>query len=299
MGDVRWAYVASEAAVVALWGWTLRRGAAADRWREALVLVPLALPRAAQAFYIFTNHEWELLALALLALVLAWQRRFLLAGIVLGLGIASKQYFLIFPALFLLPAIRPRTLVIGLGVAAAITIPFLVWSPGDLLRDLFANLSQGVASDRLTLWAALDHVGIRPPAVARSILLGAVLAGALAAAYRARGDLRLELVLCGLSLAAFALLSPFAAYNYYVYALTFVTIPRRPHRSRRWLIPATSRPSPAGAAPPPRWPASGTPHGRPTSTAPSAPPPRAGSSPGASAAATATPPRTAGEMSCA
>jgi hypothetical protein len=222
-GDVRWAYVGAEALVVILWWWQLRREGAGDRWREALVLVPLALPRTSQAFYIFTNHEWELLALALVSLTLAWGRRYVIAGLVLGLGIASKQYFLVFPALFLLPVVRARALGIGLATAVAITAPFLAWAPRATVGSILGNITQDVDPDRLTVWAALAHAGIN---AARPIQLAAVAVVAilgLAAGVRVRGDLRLSLAIAGVSLAAFALVSTFAAYNYYAYGLILVT----------------------------------------------------------------------------
>ncbi|MFN2462447.1 MAG: hypothetical protein ABR573_00920, partial [Candidatus Dormibacteria bacterium] len=61
-GDVRWAYVMGEAVVVTTWAAWLRSRGQLTRGREALLLLPLALPRTSQAFYIFSNHEWELLA---------------------------------------------------------------------------------------------------------------------------------------------------------------------------------------------------------------------------------------------
>lgn len=222
-GDVRWAYVVAEGAVVTLWAVALRRVDGFSPWREALVLLPLALPRTSQGFYIFSNHEWVLLALVMGALVLTWQRRPILAGIVLGLAIASKQYVLVYPALFLLPVFGRREIAIALGVAILGTLPFLLWSPADFLRDTLGNLSQGVQSDRLTLWAALQHLGVTAPRALQAATAGTALVAGLLAGYRGRRDPGRALVVCGVGLAAFAFTSSFAAYNYYAYALVFVT----------------------------------------------------------------------------
>ncbi len=231
LGDVRWATIAAEAAMVALWGWFLHSRSSLTRARQALVLLPLALPRTSQAFYIFSNHELELLALALAALVLAACRRDLAAGALLGLGIASKQYFLIFPVLFLLPELRRRSLVVAATVAAVIVVPFLLWAPGPFFSAVLGNISQAPVLDRLTLWAMLAHAGVVLPRSALTLMAAAALAVAPVAAWRARADLRLSMMACGLSLALFALCSSFAAYNYYAYALAFVTwgllLPRR------------------------------------------------------------------------
>ena len=84
-GDIRWGYVLCEALVVALLPPLLRRvGAGVARWQEALILLPLVLPRASQAFFVFSNQEWLLLALGSAGLLLSMDRRWLLAGVVMG-----------------------------------------------------------------------------------------------------------------------------------------------------------------------------------------------------------------------
>jgi uncharacterized membrane protein len=187
------------------------------------VLIPLALPRTSQAFYIFSNHEWELIALALGGLVLATRRRDAGAGFLLGLGIASKQYFVVYPLLFFRPVLRRRSVLVALVAAAVIVVPFLAWAPGPFMRDVFGNLSQDPAPDRLTFWAMLANVGITLPRPALLLLTSGAILAALAAAWRTRHDLSQSLLACGLSLALFALCSSFAAYNYYAYALVFIT----------------------------------------------------------------------------
>jgi hypothetical protein len=221
-GDVRWAYIVAEAVVVVLWGrWLVARGRA-DRGLEALVLIPLALPRTSQAFYIFSNHEWTLLALALGALLLALRGRDLIAGIVLGLGVASKQYFVVFPALFVFRGLRRPALVAAVAVVVVVTTPFLAWDAGHFLTDVLGNLAQTPDADRLTVWAALAHVGIRLPRAGLLLLAATALGITGLTAWRTRADPSAALCACGVCLALVALCSSFAAYNYYFYALVFV-----------------------------------------------------------------------------
>lgn len=223
LGDVRWAYVAAELLVIATWCWAQRRSGATERWREALVLVPLAIPRASQAFFIFSNHEWVLLALAILGLAAAWRSRWLVCAVLLGLGIASKQYFVIFPVAFLLPSVRLRSALVAGGVAVAICLPFLAWNPARFLTSVFGNLTLASDSERLTLYAAASHLGLLMPRAVQAAVSALALLSTAWLAYRTRHDLSAALMACGLSLAVFTFCSPFAAYNYYVYALVFVT----------------------------------------------------------------------------
>jgi hypothetical protein len=224
LGDIRWAYLLCEAVVVVLVPRLVRHaGGEVARWQEALILIPLALPRASQAFYVFSNHEWLLLALALGGLVLALDRRWLLAGVLFGLGIAAKQYFIVFPMLFLLPTLRLRVLFAAIAVAVLVTLPFVAWGPAELLDHVIGNVNNAPDPDRDTVWAMLVHAGV--PATRTLALQLALWGGAatLALAWLGRRSLQSQLLCCGLALFAFTLGATFAAYNYYVYGLVFVT----------------------------------------------------------------------------
>ena len=243
-GDIRWAYVAAEGLVVAfVSALVLQRsnrprllrtpgGAQApvrpharrsglSRGEVALLLVPLALPRVGQAFFVFSNPEWVLLALA--AAALAWRSSWLGAGLVLGLGIASKQYFIVFPAIFLWRAIPVRAYAFGLAVALGLCLPFFIWDPSAFLGNVFGNLG-APDPDRLTIWAALAHLGVAP---GRSLAVALFRLGGLAVAVAwwltRTKPLSVALTACGVALAAFSLCASFAAYNYYAYALVFCT----------------------------------------------------------------------------
>ncbi|MEA2646079.1 MAG: hypothetical protein QOE92_1162 [Chloroflexota bacterium] len=224
-GDIRWAYVVAEGLCVALVPQVWRRvgGGRLERWQEALVLIPLVLPRTSQAFFVFSNHEWLLLALTLGVLVLALDRRWLAAGVVAGVGIATKQYFVVFPLLFLLSVVRWRSLLVAALVALAITLPFILWSPPDFFTDVFGNLSAAPDPDRLTLWALAANLGLNlgPPGSATLAAAGALVTMGLA--WVSRRSLSASLLACGLALAAFTLGASFAGYNYYAYALVLCT----------------------------------------------------------------------------
>jgi hypothetical protein len=224
LGDIRWAYLLCEAVVVVLLPRLVRRtGGGVARWQEALILIPLVLPRASQAFYVFSNHEWLLLALALGGLLLALDRRWLMAGLLLGLGIAAKQYFIVFPVLFLLPTLRLRAVAAALATAVLVTLPFVAWGPAEFTDHVLGNLNNAPDPDRVTIWAMLVNAGV--PATRTLALLLALWGGAatLALAWLGRRSLEAQLLACGLALFAFTLGATFAGYNYYVYGLVFVT----------------------------------------------------------------------------
>jgi hypothetical protein len=225
LGDIRWAYVAAEAATVALLALWLRRrqGGRLWGWQDALILTPLVLPRASQGFYVFSNHEWVLLALAAAAILAASAGRWVVAGVALGLGICSKQYFVVFPALFLLPLVRRRSLLVGGGVAILIALPFLIWDPGNFLFDLRGALTDVPDPDRLTVWAMAKAAGLNLGETGARLLLAAGLGLTAGLAWWSRRRLDRSLMACGLALMLFSLCSPFAAYNYYVYAVVFLT----------------------------------------------------------------------------
>jgi uncharacterized membrane protein len=126
-------------------------------WDAAMVgLSPLLLVQA------FTN--WDLFAVALAMLGLwAWARqRPVLAGVLLGLGVAAKLYpILLLGALFLLclRAGRLRTW-LRTGVAAgvawlAVNVPLAVLAPGNWSR--FFRLNSSRPADPDTIWNLVLH----------------------------------------------------------------------------------------------------------------------------------------------
>ena len=220
LGDVRWAYVVAEGVFVAAAAATVRRDGAIRPWQQAAVLLPLVLPRTSQAFYDYGNHEWLLLALA--AAAIAMRRSSLWCGLLLGVGLASKQYFLLFPLVFLLPWIQRRALVTAAVTALAIVAPFAAWDAGRFFHDTTNQLGAPPDPERLTFYAMLRGAGwdIGRRGAAGFALVGLLIAASCAWLARARLDR--ALMACGVGLAIFTLCADFAAYNYYAYALSFI-----------------------------------------------------------------------------
>ena len=220
LGDVRWAFVAAEAAFVAAVAVAARRRGEIATWQHAAILLPLVFPRTNQAYFDFGNHEWVLLALA--AAAIALRHRWLWSGLLLGLGIATKQYFVVFPVLFLLPWLERRALVAAAAVALAVVLPFLIWDAGSLLHDTTNQLGAPPDPDRLTIYAMLRGAGLDVGRAGAGFLAVVGLALALASAWWGRRSLDRALVACGVGLCLFTLFADFSAYNYFGYALAFV-----------------------------------------------------------------------------
>lgn len=220
LGDVRWAFVAGEALFIVGAAATARRRGGLATWQQALLLAPLVLPRSSQAFFDFGNHEWTLLGLA--AMAVALRRRWLWSGVLLGVGIAGKQYFIVFPVAFLLPWLSRGALLTATATALLVTVPFAVWDWNWFWRDN-TDLLRWPSLDyhRLTVYGVLRQVGLdigHAGALGLSSL-GLLLSGA--AAWMGRISLGRALMACGAALALFTLLADYAAYNYYAYALAF------------------------------------------------------------------------------
>jgi hypothetical protein len=220
LGDVRWSLLAGEALFIVGAAATARRRKGLATWQQALLLTPLVLPRTSQAFFDYGNHDWALLGLA--ALGVALRRRWLWCGLVLGLGIASKQYFILFPVAFLLPWLPRRALLSAALTAIAVVVPFAAWDWGRFSRDVTDPLRWPPPNpDRLTLVVMARQLGFDVGRAGAAALAAAGLVLAGASGWLARDSLARSLMACGASLALFTLLSSYAAYNYYAYALAF------------------------------------------------------------------------------
>lgn len=167
------------------------------RWDAAMVaLAPSLLLHA------FTN--WDLAAVALTGGgLLAWaRRRPVLAGVLLGLGTATKLY----PALIFLPllalALRARRIrevavAAGSALAAWLVVDLPVWLAYPASFGRFWSLNRSRGADWDSLWLALEHLRhgatLDPAGSAPTLLNGAVAAGT---------------ALVGLGVLALALLAP-------------------------------------------------------------------------------------------
>jgi hypothetical protein len=221
LGDVRWGFIVAEAVFVVAGARAAGRGPLAT-WRQAILLVPLVFPRADQAFFDYGNYDWMMLALV--AVVVASRRRPLVCGLVLGLGIVSKQYFVVFPVLFLLPWLTAATLV-GAGLTAVvIAAPFLAWDPRGFTRGVGAQLTTFMDPDRLTVYGMLRAARLDPGPGAALALSGLGLAAGVGCVSLRSKRLHRAVVLSGVGFALFTLLAKTAAYNYYAYALGLVAL---------------------------------------------------------------------------
>ena len=220
LGDVRWAYVVAEGVFVAAVALMAHRGGELRPWQQAAILLPLVFPRTNQAFYDYGNHEWLLLALAASALVV--RRHWFWCGVLLGVGLATKQYFILFPLLFLVPWVERRALVTAAITAGIIVLPFAVWDAGRLFHDTTNQLGAPPDAERLTLYAMTRGAGFDVGRGGAALLAVVGLLFAAGCAWLGRLRLDRALVACGVALAVFTLCADFAAYNYYGYALAFV-----------------------------------------------------------------------------
>lgn len=223
LGDVRWAYVAAEGlGALAVRAVVRRRGGGLETWREALVLLPLAIPQVAQDFYVSANNEWLLLGALGLSLWLLERGRHTAAGGALGLGLAAKQYFWVYPTLFLATAIGRRALLVAVALATLLILPFLLADPGNAILGMVGTvgkLAPAPDASRLTLWAALHHAGadLGHPGELALLLAGLLATAGLAA--RFRDDAAAGLAASGAAVVVAFLCAPFAAFNYYAYGL--------------------------------------------------------------------------------
>jgi hypothetical protein len=217
--DIRWAYVLAAAASILLMSLFARSRGNRSASLDALILMPLAQTRLTEALYEFSNTEWVMLLLV--AGVLIAKERSSLAGLVLGLGAATKQYFVLFPVLYLLPHLRRRSLVIGAATLLAICLPFAIWN-----LDLFLTGLKGATvpldQTRVTFGTAvlrLTHHDLSIPIY----LLGIGAALALAIALVRLGWIRERgLLASGATMALIAAFSTYSAYNYFFYATGLV-----------------------------------------------------------------------------
>ena len=225
-GDSRWAILAGEALAMVGMQRVLNSEVSTEvpRWREALVLLPFTIPRASEFFLLAANHEWVLSALTALALLFMSRRKMAWAAGLLGVGIATKQYFILFPMLFLAPFFNWRHIAFALAVAAAFVVPFLVQDFAPTAHILFgasAQVGDFPHAERVEVWAILRHLGLHVGWMAANIITAVGLMATLGLALLSwrRHDVAFSLLASGVALAVFVYLSPMSAYNYYVFAL--------------------------------------------------------------------------------
>ncbi|HSN29888.1 MAG TPA: glycosyltransferase 87 family protein [Kofleriaceae bacterium] len=129
-----------------------------DLLRDGVALLVIGGPVTA---FVLDQALVDVVPLGLMgAAVWAWsseKRTF--AAVLFGLTFAAKQPLVLgFPLLLLLPGFGKKQLAIALGVAAAITLPFLAWDPSGFLRGTvryFIDLAP--RSDALTVTNLIER----------------------------------------------------------------------------------------------------------------------------------------------
>jgi hypothetical protein len=234
--------------VLAAGGVVLLRAADADTpARMAALLALLAfLPAAASAIVqLFHPQDMVSLGLSLFAMAQLLRRRWLVAGVLFGAAVVTKQYAALFvlPALVVAPGNRQRAKV-GLAavvVSAVVMTPFFVEAPRATLENL-SGFSAGGAVSGATVLALAGWSTTVVSAIARDtpVLFAA---GICVWAFLRRGPwLRRPEALLALSLACVGsrLVFESVIFPYYLLAtsVTFFVLDlvakRLPHRSLAW-----------------------------------------------------------------
>jgi Glycosyltransferase family 87 len=159
--------------VLATGALALLRAARADTLaRQAGLLAFLAILPAASSAVVQLYHPQDVvsLGLSLAGLASVLRRRWLLAGVLFGVAVLTKQFavLLLLPALAAAPDRRSRLWVGGsaLAVFAAGILPFLVVDPQATLENLSGFSAGGAAAGQTVLTVAGVH-GTVASAVAR------------------------------------------------------------------------------------------------------------------------------------
>jgi hypothetical protein len=166
-GDYRHALVLAIAAAVVLVG--------SIGWTRHAMLAGTLLATTPRIFFEIEQGWTEPLGVLLLALTHART-----GSIALGLTLAIKQYLAVaLPLAPLLPASAAasagRRLVTALAVAAAVTVPFVVWDPAGFLNSaVLLQLREPFRPDSLSVLAWLAHHGIVVPHMAATLAAGVV-----------------------------------------------------------------------------------------------------------------------------
>jgi hypothetical protein len=212
LGDVRYTQlIAMVVTALAL------RALASDRVGRAAAVLGVA---SVSTINMLAGAFTEPTSLALLAcLVLALQRRrHLIGALILGLLMVTKQYFVVvIPILWLVrQRLTRRTILIGLGLAAAVTLPLFLVDPGRFWAGITGVQRVPLREDSLSLLVSSVKTLGWPPAWTTA-LLPVVVGGltALLLAFRAPRTPAAFAAATGLTLLVTFLFSKQAFGNYY------------------------------------------------------------------------------------
>ena len=177
-GDVRWVFLAAQLGIGALL-FALARGHGGDA-STALGLATLDFLHPRGLFMLGRGWTDAMLACALLAMLwLLQSARARWLGAALGAFVALKQYSVLALPLFACRGGVPRrSWMEALAVAAVVTLPFFVWSPGDFVNDVVLfQLRQPFRADAMSIPAFLfDLTGWKAPGAVAVVGAAAALA---------------------------------------------------------------------------------------------------------------------------
>ena len=238
--------------VLAVGALAVLRSARADSIsRQAGLLVFLAFLPAASSAIVQLYHPQDVvsLGLSLAGLALALRRRWLLAGLLFGVAVLTKQFavLLLLPALAAAPDRRSR---LGLATAAAVVfavglLPFLAIDPRATLENL-SGFSAGGAAAGQTVLTLAGVRGTVASAVARDAPLIFAVVICLWAHRRAglRVDRPVPLVALALVCTGSRLVFESVVFPYYLLAASVLVLlldlvaRRSPHWSLTWCAAA-------------------------------------------------------------
>jgi hypothetical protein len=213
LGDVRY----SQLVAMLVTALVLRR-LASDRIGQAVAVLGVAAPAAIP---MLTGAWTEPTLVALLAcLVLTLERRrYTYVAVLLGLFLVSKQYVVVvIPVFWLIREwLTRRVVLIGAGLATALTLPFFLVDPGAFWKAIVEyQLIQPFRADSVSLLVSSVNAFGWPPPWTYGVLplLGGGLT-ALALALRAPRTPAAFAAAVGLALLVTILLSKQAFMNYY------------------------------------------------------------------------------------
>jgi hypothetical protein len=238
--------------VLAVGSLALLRAAGSDTFdRVAALLVFLAFLPAASSAIVQLYHPQDIvsLGLALGGLAQTLKRRWVIAGLLLGGAIVTKQFaiLVLLPAVAVAPGTRARLrlLLPAAGVFAAGFLPFLVSAPHATI-DNFSGVSGGGAQAGATLLTLLGVTGDVASAIARDAPVAFAIVVCLWARHRLGPALGRPQTLVGLSLACVGsrLVFESVLFPYYLLATSVMffmldlVARRSPHRSLAWSAAA-------------------------------------------------------------
>jgi hypothetical protein len=213
LGDVRYSQLIAMLLTVLV----LRRLASDRVGRAAAVLgvaAPMAIPMLSGAW-----TEPTLVALLACLILALERRRAVFVGVLLGLFLVSKQYVVILiPLIWLIRQwLTRRAILIGLGLATAITLPFFFINPAAFWKAIVEyQLIQPFRADSISLLvSSVNTFGWPPPWTYAVLPLAGGGMTALALAMRAPRTPPALAASVGLTLLVTILLSKEAFMNYY------------------------------------------------------------------------------------